>query len=224
MTDDLEVKTCFQKLNKLDKRILNGHRMRLLDIAVGRFIEECNFRVFLEAEDGALSESQAFVGKFFSGRGRWLTPWIELAYYPQISFPNGNIIDLSGTGEEQALFIFFSKLIPGGGKIFVQYEELKGDDTRKALELGIPAPATRIGLLLWNMGCRWFKDWYYPEGGLEGGAKLQGNKPANAEIAREHESEIKKELEDFIAFETDEPAAVFEPARKRAIHILQQLG
>lgn len=37
-----------------------------------------------------------------------------------------------------------------------------------------------LGLALLAVGCRWFKDWYFPEAGREGGTKLQGTLPLDA--------------------------------------------
>jgi hypothetical protein len=35
-------------------------------------------------------------------------------------------------------------------------------------------PPTPLGLALLRADCPWFKDWYFPEGGRDGGTKLQG--------------------------------------------------
>ena len=51
------------------------------------------------------------------------------------------------------------------------------DDTERALRHWVPPAATPLGLALLQAGCRWFKDWYFPEGGREGGTKLQGTLP-----------------------------------------------
>jgi hypothetical protein len=47
--------------------------------------------------------------------------------------------------------------------------------------------------LLWIGGCRWFKDWYFAEGWKEGGIKLQGEKPLNAEREKENTAKIIEE-------------------------------
>lgn len=53
----------------------------------------------------------------------------------------------------------------------------QADDTERALRHWVPPAATPLGLALLQAGCRWFKDWYFPEGGREGGTKLQGALP-----------------------------------------------
>jgi hypothetical protein len=55
-----------------------------------------------------------------------------------------------------------------------------GDDTEHALRRGVPPAATPVGLVLLDAGCRWFKDWYFAEGGREGGTKLQATVPVDA--------------------------------------------
>jgi hypothetical protein len=45
--------------------------------------------------------------------------------------------------------------------------------TEQARRRKVPPAATPLGLVLLAAGCRWFKDWYFPEGGREGGTKLQ---------------------------------------------------
>lgn len=43
-----------------------------------------------------------------------------------------------------------------------------------------PEVITHLGFLLFNNGCTWFKEWFLPEGGFEGGQKLQGEKPVSS--------------------------------------------
>jgi hypothetical protein len=47
-------------------------------------------------------------------------------------------------------------------------------------------------------GCRWFKDWYYPEGGREGGTKLQGTLPMDEQRQSQAEEELAAELHAFL--------------------------
>ena len=59
-------------------------------------------------------------------------------------------------------------------------------ETNLGLQKGVPPPITELGYLLWNAGCTWFKDWYFSEGFREGDVKLQGEKPLNKIIQKEH--------------------------------------
>jgi len=47
-------------------------------------------------------------------------------------------------------------------------------------------------------GFRWFKDWYYPEGGREGGTKLQGTLPLDDERRARAEEQLRRELRAFL--------------------------
>ena len=73
-----------------------------------------------------------------------------------------------------------------------------GDETERALRRGAPPVATPLGLALLDAGCRWFKDWYFPEGGREGGTKLQGTLPLDEERRNQAEVELAAELRAFL--------------------------
>jgi hypothetical protein len=82
-----------------------------------------------------------------------------------------------------------------GASLMVAYE---GDDTERALRRRVPAAATPLGLAMLDAGCRWFKDWYYPEGGREGGTKLQGTLPLDERRREQAEAKLVNELEAFL--------------------------
>jgi hypothetical protein len=82
-----------------------------------------------------------------------------------------------------------------GGSLMVGYE---GDETQRALHRRVPPAATPLGLAMLRAGCRWFKDWYYPEGGREGGTKLQGTLPLDEQRNRQAERELAAELSAFL--------------------------
>ena len=82
-----------------------------------------------------------------------------------------------------------------GASIMVAYE---GDETERALRRRVPPAATPLGLELLRAGCRWFKDWYYPEGGREGGTKLQGTVPVNEQRRARGERHLTVELRAFL--------------------------
>ena len=82
-----------------------------------------------------------------------------------------------------------------GGSLMVAYE---GDETERALRRKVPPPATPVGLALLRAGCRWFKDWYFPEGGREGGTKLQATLPLDDERRLASEDRLVQELRAFL--------------------------
>lgn len=83
-----------------------------------------------------------------------------------------------------------------GCSLMVAYER---GPTFDALRRKVPPAATPIGLALLRAGCRWLKDWYYPEGGLEGGMKLQGVVPLSESHRRRSANALLKELEEWEA-------------------------
>jgi hypothetical protein len=115
------------------------------------------------------------------------------------------------------------RILPGvarelgpGASIMVAYE---ADETERALRRRIPPAATPLGLELLRAGCRWFKDWYYPEGGREGGTKLQGTLPMDDERGERTEASLRVELRAFVesGLGTDED-------RRRAYEALRLIG
>jgi hypothetical protein len=102
-----------------------------------------------------------------------------------------------------------------GGSLMVAYG---GDETERALRRRVPPAATPLGLALLRAGCRWFKDWYYPEGGREGGTKLQGTLPLDEDHRRRAEEALGAELRAFL----ERGAAGADAGRAReALRVLQ---
>ncbi len=166
-------------ISSIEGKQMNGYVLSIENLSRGRFIEEINFELYLKTITGETSENHVVKGKYFSGRGEFYKPWLEIYYYNLVKFESSKIVDLSERGLDEKLFKHLSNLLPPGSHIMVVY--LNHEETRKDLELGVPAPATSIGYLLWKSGCTWFKDWYFAESFWEGDVKLQGNKPINKE-------------------------------------------
>lgn len=103
-----------------------------------------------------------------------------------------------------------------GGSIMVAYE---GDETQRALRRRVPPAATPLGLELLRAGCRWFKDWYYPEGGREGGTKLQGTVPVDDDHGERAEGSLRAELRAFV-----ESGLGLEEDRRRADEAMRLIG
>jgi len=138
-------------------------------------------------------EEPLFCLAFFPGRKMHYRPWIEI-------FCIKNTLE-SGTCYydspiEDTLLEFFSGALGPGGKIYIEY--LCDRETAFGLALGYPPAATRQGYRLFIHGFTWFKDYYYSEGGHEGGQKLEGEKPLNKMAREKHVNNIKLDLETFL--------------------------
>jgi hypothetical protein len=120
-------------------------------------------------------------GLWFSGRpSAGVRPWADLVV------------------EDPELIAAVAEAVGPGGSIMVAYER---DETERALRRKVPPPATPLGLAMLRAGVRWFKDWYYPEGGREGGTKLQGTLPLDHDRRRDSEGRLVAELRAFLARE-----------------------
>ncbi len=207
-------------ISSIDGKELNGYALHVGNISRGRFVEETNFELFLKAIEGEISENPPVRAKYFSGRGEFYKPWLEIYYENHVKFESSKIVDLSEEGMDEKLFKHLSDLLPPNSHFMVVY--VNHEETRKGLEQGVPAPATPIGYLLWKSGCTWFKDWYFAEGFWEGDVKLQGNKPLNEENRRKNSLEIRKELTEFLKKEKGEEKLLLD-AKKRAEDVLKDI-
>ena len=98
-------------------------------------------------------------------------------------------------GEERVVVATDARALGEGASLMVGYQ---ADDTERALRRRVPPAATPLGLALLRAGCRWFKDWYFPEGGREGGTKLQGTLPLNEQRRHQAKEELAAELRAFL--------------------------
>ncbi|QKQ99743.1 DUF1122 domain-containing protein [Metallosphaera tengchongensis] len=121
------------------------------------------------------------VGKchYFTGRD-YYPPWIELDYNP---WPREE-------GLEIDLFRVIYERLPDGGRFFVTY--YRDEDTLRGIMNGLSVADTPLGVSLLTSGFTWFKNWYFPEGGNEGGMKVQANKTLSR-------SERLRQLEELLA-------------------------
>ncbi len=207
-------------ISSIDGKELNGYALHVDNISRGRFVEETNFELFLKAIEGEISKTSVVKGKYFSGRGEFYKPWLEIYYDNHVKFESSKIVDLSEEGMDEKMFKHLSDLLPPNSHFMVVY--VNHEETRKGLEQGVPAPATPIGYLLWKSGCTWFKDWYFAEGFWEGDVKLQGNKPLNKQNRRKNLVEIREELIVFLKKEK-ERKKLFLAARERAEDVLENI-
>ena len=161
--------------------------MRFLERKPGRTAGE--ERVVIATDDGR----PAARGLWFAGRAAaGLRPWADLVVDEAVILPQ------------------VAEALGPGASLMVTYE---GDETEAALRRRVPPAATPLGIALLRAGCRWFKDWYYPEGGREGGTKLQGTLPLDDDRRRQAERELVAELRQFL---DDQRANEEELVRARA--------
>ena len=118
----------------------------------------------------------------------------------------------------------FANSLGNGEKIYVEYIDDK--ETSFGLTYNFPPAITRLGYILFNLGFTWFKDWYFPEGGSEGGQKLQGEKPLNEEFKKKHLKKIHKDVEIFLnkTKEQNDYASYFIKARDRGKNLINKIG
>ena len=132
--------------------------------------------------------NRLFLLLFFRGRGDNIRAWMEFRYAPGADFPHGGSVDLEEEGLTPGLISILGEPIPPGGSLMIIYgaeEHPIHSETEWGLKRRFPPPATPLGFYLWENGFRWFKDWYFPEGWMEGGMKLQATRPITESVRRE---------------------------------------
>jgi hypothetical protein len=167
--------------------------VRFLERRPGRAAGE--ERVVIAGPDG----KRAAYGLWFSGRpSAGIRPWADVVVEDLSVIPQ--IVEALGPG----------------GSLMVAYE---GDETERALRRKVPPTATPVGLAMLKAGCRWFKDWYYPEGGREGGTKLQATVPLDDARRRAAERSLAEELRQFL-----DRTEIHTADRNRAREALEELA
>ncbi len=170
-------------IGKLKKGVeIEDGKILKAEVKGGRFAQEFNLDLFLE---GRL----LLHAKLFLGREHY-RDWIELF---------GLSKDIYGTELEEKILDLFS---PHTGRLFIEYfEDLK---TADELKKGIPPALSRLGFELAKRGFTYVRDWYIPEGLMEGGHKLQGEKTESQEVQEKRFKELEKDLEEFLRKSGDE--------------------
>ncbi|KXA92753.1 hypothetical protein AKJ37_05690 [candidate division MSBL1 archaeon SCGC-AAA259I09] len=103
-------------LSKIDGQKIGGFSLVVEDRREGRFSEETNFELYLEDNEGEKSRKPVVWGKYFSGRGKYYSPWIELNFAEKIKFKSNSASFFGGNiGEE--LFETFFRNLPSGGRL-----------------------------------------------------------------------------------------------------------
>jgi len=148
---------CFEEIkSKLQRGIeLPQGILALTSVQKGRFEEEENYVICLNGK-------RLLFAKAFYGRKPYYKEWIELFHVEE---------DFFSSPAEDVLLSLFSKCYR---RIFVEYYQ--DPQTVKELKAGLPPEKTCLGSKLKALGYTFFRDWYYPEGWMEGGYKLQAER------------------------------------------------
>jgi hypothetical protein len=166
-------------LEELEGKETSRGRLRVGEAKRGRFPEETDAALYAGDGQGPVARLKHFAGR----RSARVAPWIEA--------------QLAARDEElrRELVAALAGILPQGGYLMVGYGD---DETERGLKRRFPPVVTPLGKALFDAGCTWFKDWYYPEGWMEGGMKLQGNKPISEEARRANLAELASEVEEWL--------------------------
>jgi hypothetical protein len=174
--------------------------LRLDGVRRGRFPEERDAEVYVGVTAQPVIRLKHFAGR----RSANVSPWIEAT------------VDRDDGAFLAELVAALAGLLPPGGYLMIGYG---GDETEVGLKRRFPPVATPIGTALYEAGATWFKDWYYPEGWMEGGFKLQGNLARSDESAAANRASIRAEVIAWLADSSDADE-VLERARRRGAAVL----
>jgi hypothetical protein len=147
--------------------------------------------------------------------------WIEIF---DLDLPPA-IASVAESAVELAPFLRpLTRTVPPGGHLMIEYEKPLWRTTQLGLLAGVPPLATPMGELLFELGTGdSFKDWYFPEGGQEGGRKLQGNRAADEAQRLEFRRRRAAELVSFLATAPRADPAIDQAARKAAVRLVDTL-
>jgi hypothetical protein len=158
-----------------------------------RFAEESDLDIFIKKGD---AESFLMKAKVFPGRKPNYMPWTELFNINSAPAIDDKPIAYFDSKFEDRLLDIFSSLPDNTGDLFIEYNS--DIETASGLRSGYPAAATRLGFKLFQRGFTWFKDWYFPEGHMEGGQKLQGEKSSDTESKKRQLNQVHGETKEFM--------------------------
>ncbi|MEM1509621.1 MAG: DUF1122 family protein [Thermofilaceae archaeon] len=167
----------------------------IVDEKPGRFREEVNIELHLQRCNDRV---RLLVAKCFRGRPPHYGRWVEVFAVMEHAELCGHRFRFAGSNLERELLKSLAETLGSGDLLYIEY--LYDLETTRALRLGIPPALTRLGFELFLMGFIRLKDWYYPEGFMEGGPKLQGEKMVDEVLKKKHLSSICEETSGSIAF------------------------
>jgi hypothetical protein len=171
---------------------VNGYSIYAQRIVKGRFREEQNMELHY---GNRVQGSYLLYAKVFHGRPPEYSPWLELFNINQTLCVDGLEVSYFDSQFEDRILQIFSENLGPGTKMFVEY--CNDLETKNQLEIGFPVVLSRLGNKMFKCGFTWFKDWYFPEGYLEGNQKLQGEKPLNGDARNRHLQMITDEIVGF---------------------------
>jgi hypothetical protein len=171
---------------------LDGHQLLVL-LGPKSSVGSQSFQLLIADTAGRLAEPPLAFGLF--NRGPYPAfNWIELTRYDAVLSFDGTALDLVSAALDLTFFELLSALVPAGGHIMVEYDSPTQRRTERMLTLGYPPAVTPLGFLLFQVGCRSYKNWHISEGWREGPRKIQGFKPWNKEIEREKTEYLRVEV------------------------------
>lgn len=183
-----------------------------------------SFQLLLADAAGNISEIPLALGLFNQGPYPAFN-WIELTRYDSALALGAYQVDLRGEGIEEEFFAALSRLVPPGGHMMVEYDSPSQRPTAWTLTLGYPEACSPTGYLMFQAGCRSYKNWHISEGGREGPRKLQGFKPWNDEIRRDKTDRLREDLDRFQSLDPNPQHGEWgEIARTNAAAILVALA
>jgi len=156
------------------------------------------FRLVLRDATGRDGEPNLALGLYNQGPFPAYN-WLEIIRYEPVIALGPQRLDLRASGAEGPLFAALASLVPPGGHLMVEYDSPAQAETAQGLARGFPPAVTPLGYLLFQAGCRSFRDWYISEGGREGPRKLQGFVPLDEGVRREKSVLLRREVEAFLA-------------------------
>ncbi len=151
----------------------------------GRFREEINLELSVKGNAG---QKHLCVAKVFKGRGYYI-PWVEIFGINVRTLG----LDFFGSPIEGTVLDLFGGVFP---RIFIEYFEDR--QTAGELKLGVPPLLSRLGFELGRRGYTLVRDWYIPEGLMEGGHKLQGEKGTDTSVNERRRRSLESEVEAFL--------------------------
>ena len=212
------------KKNLIRKIIDEGLKVNSYIIIVsrvfqGRFREERNIIFSISSGDYVV---ELLHMKVFFGRPPYYRPWIEVFNINNSILLGSQRINYFDSTVEDTILNFLASVLEPGERLFIEY--YRDYETLKALEKGIPIVATRLGYKLLKRGFTWFKDWYYPEGFMEGNPKLQAEKPLSNNHRFMQLQSIYRELLQFINSTSSFQDRIISRAISRAKEVLEFLS
>jgi hypothetical protein len=169
------------------------HRFFAKQITPGRFKEEEDLDMHISIDD---HETHLLYAKVFTGRKPHYRPWIELFGINTRVILGNETVEYIGSELERALLATFASALTAGENMFVDYQQ--DIETKRQLADGLPVVTSRLGTILFELGFTWFKDWYFPEGYMEGDQKLQAERPLDSASRSRYVKEICASVASFL--------------------------